>query len=106
LTSTVVGPVAIPMILPSDRLALAAALLTCNAVGRAPRVMRIATTLRLDEFTVSDALLGDVGADPRLEVTAGAAPLPFDAAGNLRDLGAPGAPLPAAAHEVLAAAGG
>src|SRR5579883_414631 len=29
LTSTVVGPVAVPMILPSDRLAFAAALLTC-----------------------------------------------------------------------------
>src|SRR5436309_3321171 len=50
LTSTVVGPTALPMVLPSDRLALAAALLTCNAVGRAPRVMRIANTLRLGDF--------------------------------------------------------
>ncbi|HTD76556.1 MAG TPA: lactate racemase domain-containing protein, partial [Chloroflexota bacterium] len=34
LTSTVARPVALPMVLPSDRLAFAAALLTCNAVGR------------------------------------------------------------------------
>src|SRR6185295_11845295 len=53
LTSTVVGPVAVPMILPDDRLAVAAAVLTCNAVGRGPRLLRIANTLRLSEFTVS-----------------------------------------------------
>ena len=64
LTSTVVGPVALPMILPSDRLALAAALLTCNAVGRAPRLLRIASTLRLDEFAVSASLLDEVRGHP------------------------------------------
>ena len=36
LTSTVATGVALPMVLPNDRLALAAALLTCNAVGREP----------------------------------------------------------------------
>ena len=66
LTSTVVGPTALPMILPSDRLALAAAVLTCNAVGRAPRVLRIADTLALREFLVSDALLDEVAAHPHL----------------------------------------
>ena len=45
----------------SDRLALQAGLLTCNAVGRAPRVMRIADTLTLGEFEVSAALLEEVG---------------------------------------------
>jgi hypothetical protein len=90
LTSTVVGPVALPMILPSDRLALQAALLTCNAVGRDPRLLRIANTLRLDEFAVSASLLEEVHADPRLEVVAGPAHPPFDAAGNLEDLGDPG----------------
>ena len=91
LTSTVARPVAIPMILPSDRLALKAALLTCNAVGRAPRLLRIADTLRLREFAVSASLLDEVQHNPDLEVIGGPAPLPFDGDGNLRDLGDPGA---------------
>lgn len=101
LTSTVVGPVGLPMVLPSDRHALAAALLTCNAVGRAPRLMRIANTLRLGEFAVSASLLDDVRADPRLEVIAGPGPLPFDPEGNLQDLGDPGATLTPTAPEAV-----
>lgn len=97
LTSTVVRPVALPMVLPSDRLAFAAALLTCNAVGREPRLLRIKNTLRLGEFWVSTALLDEVRHDPAQYILAGPAPLPFDQAGNLTDLvpepvGAPVAP--------------
>ena len=83
LTSTVARPVALPMVLPSDRLALAAALLTCNAVGREPRLMRITNTLRLDEFWVSTALLGEVERDPAQQILAGPEAVPFDAAGNV-----------------------
>jgi hypothetical protein len=90
LTSTVVGPTALPMLLPSDRLAIAAAVLTCNAVGRAPRVMRIVNTLRLGEFAVSTALLDEVRAHPHLEPRSDPRPVPFDDDGNLRDLRAPG----------------
>jgi hypothetical protein len=90
LTSTVVGPVALPMILPSDRLAIAAAVLTCNAVGREPRILRIANTLGLDEFTISASLVTEAEADGRLHLMAEPAPLPFDADDNLRDLGQPG----------------
>jgi len=88
LTSTVVGTVKLPMVLPSDRLAFAAALLTCNAVGRAPRLLRIANTLRLDEFTVSASLLDEVRTMAALEVVSPPAQPPFDGDGNLRDLGA------------------
>jgi Lactate racemase N-terminal domain len=86
LTSTVPRPVALPMILPSDRLAFAAALLTCNVVGREPRVMRLKNTLRLDEFWVSSALLPDVLKHADLELLTKAEPLPFDANGDLLDL--------------------
>ncbi len=85
LTSTVARPVALPMVLPSDRLAIAASLLTCNAVGREPRLMRITNTLRLDEFWVSAALLGEVERDPNLQLLAGPGPMAFDAEGNLSD---------------------
>jgi hypothetical protein len=91
LTSTVVGTVKLPMVLPSDRLAFAAALLTCNAVDRAPRLVRIVNTLRLDEFLVSASLLEEVRADPALAIAAEPAQPPFDPMGNLRDLGAIGA---------------
>src|SRR5438270_4938407 len=64
LTSTVARPVALPMVLPSDRLAFAAALLTCNAVGREPLLMRITNTLQLGAFWVSTALLDEVERDP------------------------------------------
>jgi hypothetical protein len=90
LTSTVVGPTALPMILPSDRLALQAGLLTCNAVGRAPRVMRIADTLTLGEFQVSASLLEEVAAHPHLQALGPAEPLSFEADGSLVDLGRPG----------------
>lgn len=105
LTSTVVTPVAIPMILPSDRLALAAALLTCNAVGRDPRLVRIATTLRLDEFAISESLLDEAGRDPRLTVVHGPSPMPFDESGNLRDLGDPGAVISSIREATMVAAG-
>jgi hypothetical protein len=88
LTSTVVRPVALPMVLPSDQLAFAAALLTCNVVGREPRVMRLKNTLRLDEFWVSSSLLAEVRDNPDLEVISEPAPLPFDQDGNLPDISA------------------
>jgi hypothetical protein len=86
LTSTVPGPVRLPMVLPSDRLALAAALLTCNAVGRDPRLVRVRNTLRLGEFWASAALLDELRADAHARVVAGPGPLVFDAAGDLPDL--------------------
>ena len=90
LTSTAMRSMALPMILPSDRLAFAAALQTCNAVGRDPRLMRIANTLHLHEFTVTLSLLDDVRANPALEVVAEPAPITFDFDGNVLDLGTPG----------------
>jgi hypothetical protein len=83
LTSTVARPVALPMVLPSDRLAFAAALLTCNAVGREPRLMRITNTLQLGEFWASTALLDEVERDPSQQILAGPHAVPFDAAGNV-----------------------
>ncbi len=87
LTSTVVRPVAVPMVLPSDRLALAAALLTCNAVGRQQRLLRLQDTLHLGRFWVSAGLLEEVQANSRLYLEAAPAPACFDDEGNLFDHG-------------------
>jgi hypothetical protein len=86
LTSTVPGPVAIPMMLPNDRLALSAAILTCNAVDRPPRVVRILDTLHLEEFSVSPVLLEAGQANGPLTVVEPPRPPRFDADGNLTDL--------------------
>ncbi|HLI90254.1 MAG TPA: lactate racemase domain-containing protein [Ktedonobacteraceae bacterium] len=101
LTSTVPGPVKLPMVLPSDQLAIAAALLTCNAVGREPRLVRIKNTLRLDEFWVSAGLLDEVALNPMLQVVAGPGPVAFDHEGNLADLTLEtvGAPLAPGSHK-------
>jgi hypothetical protein len=87
LTSTVSGPVALPMILPTDRLAFAAAILTCNAVDRPPRVVRIHDTLHLEEFWVSRALVEAEQSGVTLAVIEPPRPLVFDADGNIADLG-------------------
>lgn len=83
LTSTVAGAVKIPMVLPNDRLAIAAALLTCNAVGREPRMVRIQNTLQVGEFWVSEALLPEVRSDPDLTVLNEASQIAFNREGNL-----------------------
>lgn len=85
LTSTVPGPVAVPMILPSDRFALAAAILTCNAVDRPPRVVRIQDTLHLEDFWVSRGLLEAESGSDVLTVIEPARPMVFNAEGNLLD---------------------
>jgi hypothetical protein len=86
LTSTVPGPVKLPMVLPSDLLAIKAAVLTCHAVGRDPRIVRIRDTLSLGQLMVSEVLLPEVRRDHTLEVTGELSPLPVDVDGNLTDL--------------------
>jgi hypothetical protein len=86
LTSTVARPVALPMVLPSDQLAIAAALLTCNAVGRAPRLVRIKNTLHLEHLWVSASLLEEARENPALHAQEGPAPFPFNSAGDLPEL--------------------
>lgn len=82
LTSTVPRPVAVPMMLPSDRMAFAAAVLTCNAVDRPPRVVRIQDTLHIEEFWISRALLDCVMDDETITVVEPPVEPLFDADGN------------------------
>lgn len=86
LTSTVAGPARIPMMMPTDELALRAAVLTCNAVNRPPRVVRIADTLHLQTMWISDELIGEAAQDPCITVTDPPAEIRFNEDGNLRDL--------------------
>jgi hypothetical protein len=86
MTSGLGGPQRgqIPMAMPTDRSAIAAAILTC---GRADldqaRVVRVRSTLDLEHLLVSNTLRDQVEADDRLSISGDPVPLAFDDEGNL-----------------------
>ncbi len=88
MTSGLGGPQRgqIPMAMPTDRDAIAAALLTC---GRADldhaRVVRVHSTLDLEQILVSESLREEVEADDRLSITGAAEPMAFDDDGAITD---------------------
>lgn len=86
LTSTVVAPTKISTTLANDRLALQAAIKTCNIFDFTKvKMVRIKNTLELSEIEVSEALLDDVKANEMLIQTSEPYELPFNAEGNLID---------------------
>src|ERR687897_1414109 len=79
LTSTTPAPVKTPMVMPTDEMALAAALTMCAGVDPAEaRLVRIENTLKLGRIWVSEALLGEVEDDERLEVLEEPQPMRFE----------------------------
>ena len=84
LTSTTPQPVKIPMTMPTDETAIAAALTMCAGVTPAEaRLVRIQNTLKLGRMWVSEALLGEVEADERLELLEEPRPMRLDAGDSL-----------------------
>src|SRR5688572_5931136 len=78
--------VRLPVVMPSDVDALCAGILCCsNGDPARARVVRIKNTLEIGELEVSESLLDEVRANPRLELVSEARPLEFDAEGNLVD---------------------
>jgi hypothetical protein len=82
LTSTTPAPVKTPMVMPTDEMAIAAALTMCAGVTYPEaRLVRIENTLKLRRIWVSEALLGEVDGDERLEVVEEPQPMRFDGGG-------------------------
>jgi hypothetical protein len=78
LTSTTPAPVKTPMVMPKDEMAVAAALTMCAGVQpRDSRLVRIENTLKLGRIWVSEAMLGEVENDERLELLERPQPLRF-----------------------------
>jgi hypothetical protein len=89
LTSTVTSSARVGLIMDSDRLAIQAAIKTCNVADRSRiRMARIANTLHVGEIYVSESLLEDAVKHPRIEIAGDTQPWLFDSAGNLPDIGA------------------
>jgi hypothetical protein len=84
LTSTAATSVKIPMVLASDRLAIQAAIKTCNILDKHDvRLVRIKNTLQLDQIYVSSNLLSEVKQRKNMEVLSEPEELRFDDSGSL-----------------------
>ncbi len=78
LTSTTPYPVKIPMTMPTDRMAIAAALtMTAGVSPQNARLVRIKNTLKLRRMWVSEALLNEVDGE-KLRVVEEPRPMRFD----------------------------
>ena len=79
LTSTTPAPVKTPMVMPTDEMAIAAALTMCAGVEpRDARLVRIQNTLKLGRIWLSETLLQEVEADERLEILESPRPMRFE----------------------------
>ena len=86
ITNTVLTAVQIPVIMPSDREAIAVALRSCNHCDQsAPRIIRIPNTAHIETIQISKALLAEAQANPDIAMLGDPAPFPFDQNGNLTD---------------------
>ncbi|HYF90985.1 MAG TPA: hypothetical protein VD969_01935 [Symbiobacteriaceae bacterium] len=91
ITSSELGSAATPLWMPDDRQAIAVALITCNRVDvERPRLVRVSSTLHLEEMWVSEALWQSDGVkNPSLEALTDPMPMTFAADGRLADLPLP-----------------
>ncbi len=78
----------VPLVADDDRGAIEAALRRAAVAPSAVRLARISDTLSLEQLWLSDALLAEVCAQPGVAPCGAAAPLAFDAAGQLADVAA------------------
>ena len=84
LTSTVLASVKIPMVLKNDRLAIQAAIKTCNIADfRNVRLGRIKNTLEAHLLEISENLLDGARANPGIDILSESYELAFNAEGNL-----------------------
>ncbi|MCA1687528.1 MAG: DUF362 domain-containing protein [Actinobacteria bacterium] len=83
LTSTTPAPVKTPMVMPNDRMAIAAALVMCAGVSpQEARLVRIKNTLKIRQMWVSEALLREVDGE-KLGIIEEPRPMRFDEEGIL-----------------------
>jgi len=88
LTSTVLGGAKIPMIMETDKLAVQAAIRTCNAADpNNLRIVRIPNTLQLETIMISEALRNDAIGQKDIEIIEDVADWQFDGHGHLKAFG-------------------
>ncbi len=84
MTSTVLAGARVPPMMETERLAVQAAIKTCNAADpERLRIVRIPNTLHLGTILVSDALVAEAEAEARMELDGAPQDWDFDAQGRL-----------------------
>ena len=84
LTSTVCAPTKIATTLPNDKMAIQAAVKTCNILDfTTVKLVRIKNTLVLSEIEVSEPLLPYIAQHPNMEQISDVYEIQFDEKGNL-----------------------
>lgn len=83
ITNTVVEEMKIPMIMESDKLAVQIALKSCVEIDHQnPRVVRIHTTMDMDEIQISAGLVEEARQNPALEILGETKPMEFNGQDN------------------------
>ncbi len=86
LTSTYIERAAVPMTMPTEREAIAAALKTSGVEGyAAARVMRIKNTLQIEELWLTENMLPEATTDGRCTAISKPRDLQFDENGRIND---------------------
>ena len=84
ITATLTQAVRMPLVMDSHKLAIQAAIKTAPGFDKARiRMVRLRDTLHLSEIFISEAMLSDAAANPRVEVLGEPEELSFDGEGNL-----------------------
>lgn len=84
ITATLTQAVRMPLVMDSHKLAIQAAIKTAPGFDKARiRMVRLRDTLHLSEIFISEAMLPDAAANPRVEVLGEPEELSFDGEGNL-----------------------
>lgn len=84
LTSTVFLPVKLAMVLRDDRMAIRAAVKTCNGVAPGQmRIVLIKNSLHMGELYLSEPFWEQAARTPGMQIVSDCEPMPFDAQGNL-----------------------
>ncbi|MHC1760777.1 MAG: lactate racemase domain-containing protein [Negativicutes bacterium] len=88
LTSTVTLGGMIPLIMDSDRLAIQAAVKTCNVMDmKKIRMVRIPNTLHVKEIDIAESLFEEAQRHPQIEIIGEPRKMVFDVEGNMADIG-------------------
>ena len=87
LTSTVTPSARIPLLMDTDRLAIQAAIKTCNAIDMNKlNMVRIANTLHVGDIFISESMLPAAERHSDIEICGKIMDWGFDLAGNLTDI--------------------
>jgi hypothetical protein len=88
LTATVTASARVGLIMDSDRLAIQAAIKTCNSTDpKNVRIARIPNTLHVGDIYISECMLEEARKHNSIVVLGEPQPWPFDSDGNLEGLG-------------------